>query len=101
MFYGEYPYNFPYIYSRGLPLDANNFTGSYCKLKTNSKFMSLTYRNNEGISEAFACQQYIKEWKIKNPEKQVLRIAYRNSIGGQLMLKSYLDLIIIAKDHDY
>ena len=97
MFFGEYPYNSPYVYSRGLVSDSNTFTGSYCKLKKDSNFMSLSYSNNEGVSEQTACKKYIKEWKLKNPEKKVLRIAYQNSIGGQIMIKTYLDLIIIAK----
>lgn len=101
MYYGEYPYDSPYIFSRGLSSDINNFTGSYCKLETDSDFMSLVYSNNEGMSEQIACKRYIKEWKIQNPEKTVLRIAYQNSIGGQVMLKTYVDLLIIAKDADH
>ena len=98
MYYGEYPYDSPYIFSRGLSSDMRNFTGSYCKSRTDSGFMALAYSNNMGMSEQIACQQYIKEWKIQNPEKKVLRIAFRDSIGGQVMLKTYVDLLIIAKD---
>lgn len=100
MFSGEYPENSPYIYSRGLPLFINSFTGSYCHNNQDQDFMSLTYSNNKGLSEQTACQNYIKEWKRDNPHKSILRIAYKNSIGGQVMLKTYLDLLIIAKDDE-
>ena len=97
MFFGEFPYNAPFVYSRGLVSDSRTFTGSYCKSNTDSDFISLTYSKNEGISEQTACHKYLNEWKIANPEKKVLRVAFQNSIGGQVMLGSYLDLLIIAK----
>jgi hypothetical protein len=99
MFFGEYPINSPYIFSRGSPIFPDkNFTGSYCYDKSNSSVMSLIYSNNQGGSEIKACQNYIKKWKKENPNKKVLRIAYKNSIGGQILIKTYLDLLIIAKD---
>ena len=98
MFFGTYPYNSPHVYSRGLPLSTNNFCGSYCYSKNDSDVMSLTYSKNEGSSEQIACRQYIKEWKKNNLSKSVLRVAWQNSIGGQIMLQTYLDLLIIAKD---
>ena len=99
MFFGEYPINSPYIFSRGSPIfPFKNFTGSYCYDKKDSSIMSLVYSNNKGGSEIKACQNYIKKWKIENPHKKVLRIAYKNSIGGQILMKTYLDLLIIAKD---
>ena len=101
MFFGEFPFHFPYIYSRGLLVDSTTFTGSYCDSGNNPEFMSLSYSNNIGSSEQIACQQYIKKWKIENPNKEVLRIAYKNAIGGQVMLNTYLDLLIIAKDHHH
>ena len=97
MFFGEFPYNTPYVYSRGLVSDPSTFTGSYCKSNNDSNFISLTYSKRDGLSEQTACRKYLNEWKIANPEKKVLRISYANSIGGQVMLKSYLDLLIIAK----
>lgn len=101
MYFGEYPFDVPYVYSRGLYTNSNNFSGSYCKSQDSSEFMSLAYKNNEGISEQNACKQYIAKWKQNNPEKKVLRIAYKNAIGGQTMLKTYLDLLIIAKDDQH
>lgn len=99
MFFGEYPVNYPYIFSRGTKSDfQTNFAGSYCLNKSNSNIMSLVYSNNKGVSEQLACQNYIKKWKHENPDKTVLRIAYKNSVGGQILLKTYLDLLIIAKD---
>ena len=63
--------------------------------------MTLIYSNNKGGSEIQACQNYIQKWKKENPNKKVLRIAYKNSIGGQIRIKTYLDLLIIAKDDSY
>ena len=83
MYYGEYPYDSPYIFSRGLSSDMRNFTGSYCKSRTDSGFMALAYSNNMGMSEQTACQQYIKEWKIQNPERYHRQLKFQRKIARQ------------------